>query len=55
MWNPVREFNQFVEATKTKIVRMFTGDCLMYHDVHSMEDTKRLQNDLNSVQAWEHD
>jgi len=30
-------------------VRMFADDCLLYHDVHSMEDTKRLED---SLQAW---
>jgi len=33
-------------------VRMFADDCLLYHDVHSMEDTKRFQDNLDSLQAW---
>jgi len=34
------------------IVQMFADDCVLYRDVHSMEDTKRLQDDLDSLQAW---
>jgi len=36
-------------------VLMFADNCLLYSDVHSMEDTKRLQDDFNSLQAWERD
>jgi len=36
-------------------VRMFADDCLLNHDVHSMEDIKRLQDNLDSLQAWERD
>ena len=36
-------------------VRMFADDCLLYREVHSVQDTKRLQDDLDSLQAWEHD
>ena len=34
-------------------VRMFADDCLLYREVHSVQDTKRLQDDLDSQQAWE--
>jgi len=36
-------------------VWMFADDCLLYCDVHSMEDTKRLLDDFDSLHAWEHD
>jgi len=34
---------------------MFADDCLLFHDVHRTENTKSLQDDLDSLQAWEHD
>jgi len=36
-------------------VHMFADDCLLYCEVHRVEDTKRLQDDLDSLQAWERD
>jgi len=36
-------------------VRMFTDDCLLYQEIHSMNDTKIFQDDLDSLQAWERD
>jgi len=34
---------------------MFADDCLLYRDVHSLKDTRRLPDDLDSLQAWERD
>jgi len=34
---------------------MFADDGLLYRDVHNMENTKRLQDDLDSLQTWERD
>jgi len=51
-------FLVYINDLSTRVfstVRMFADDCLLYRDVHSMEDTRRLQDDLDSLQAWEQD
>jgi len=34
---------------------MFDDDCLLYREIHSMNDTKILQDDLDSLQTWHQD
>jgi len=36
-------------------VRMFADDCLLYREIRSMNDSKILQGDLDSLHAWEQD
>jgi len=36
-------------------VQMSADDCLLYREIHSMNDTKILQDDLDNLQAWEQD
>jgi len=51
-------FFVYINDVPTRIsstVWMFADDCLLYCDVHSMEETKKLQDDLDSLHAWERD
>jgi len=51
-------FLVYVDDLPTRVsstVWMFADDCLLYREVHSVQDTKRLQDDLDSLQAREHD
>jgi len=33
-------------------LRLFADDCLLYRVINSMEDTVRLQEDLNKLSEW---
>ena len=36
----------------TSISLSFADDCLIYRDIHGIEDQKSLQRDLNSLEQW---
>ena len=35
-------------------VRLYTDDVILYSNIHSIEDCRSLQNDLNSLMEWSH-
>ena len=33
-------------------IRLFADDCVCYHQIHSIEDTVKLQRDINRLGIW---
>jgi ribonuclease P/MRP protein subunit RPP40 len=43
--------NDLLEAVKSN-VRLFADDCILYRKIRSVQDTCRLQQDLDSLEKW---
>ena len=33
-------------------IRLYADDCILYHNIDSLEDCKQLQNDLKTLSKW---
>ena len=47
--------NDFHEYLKHSTLRLFADDCIIYKEIHSIQDAKDLQDDLNAAARWEQD
>ena len=52
--NSVRTTDVFndIRAKVSSFLRLFTDDCVLYRTVTSLEDSKQLQYDLDSILEW---
>jgi hypothetical protein len=49
----INDLPNYVSPEST--TRMFADDCALYRSIHSDQDAKALQQDLDGLQRWEKD